>query len=113
MCGGILPASTKNMSAAGANYTYISTGTTTVIGPLLGTGALPTTSRRINLLGIQVNKTLTGTVTVKSGATTIGIMAIGATANVYWWTGEGGIEIADLQIVTSASDDLTVFWTNM
>lgn len=101
------------MAQAGSNYTYITTATTTVIGPAAGTIGLPTTGRRINLLGIQVNKTLTGTLTVKTGATTIGIHAIGTTPNVYWWTGEGGIEIADLQIVTSATDDITVFWSNM
>lgn len=88
----------------GCNYTYISTNATTVIGP--------STLRRINLLGININKTLTGTVTVKSGATTIGAFAIGTVVNQYWYT-DCGIEIADLQIVTSASDDVTVFWENL
>lgn len=101
------------MSAAGSNYTYITTGTTTVIGPAASTLSAPTAGRRINLLGIQVNKVTTGTITVKSGSTTIGIMAIGAPQNVYWWTGEGGTEIFDLQIVTSAADDITVFWSNV
>jgi hypothetical protein len=95
-----------------SNYTYISSGTTTVIGPIAGTTSLPTTGRRIALVGIGINKTLTGTVTVKSGATTIGVLAIGTLAGIYWDT-VFGIEIADLQIITSAADDVTVFWNNL
>lgn len=88
----------------GNNYTYISTNTTTVIGG--------SSLRRVNLTGIGINKTLAGTVTVKSGATTIGILAIGTLAGNYWLT-DDGVEVADLQIVTSASDDVTVFWNNL
>jgi hypothetical protein len=88
----------------GNNYTYISTATTTVIGA--------TSLRRINCMGIFVNKTLTGTVTVKTGATTIGILAIGTIAGTYWLTDEG-VEIADMQITTSAADDVTIAWNNL
>lgn len=99
------------MVSAGSNYTYISSGTTTVIGPAAATISLPTTGRRINLLGIGINKTLTGTVTVKSGSTTIGVIAIGTLAGTYWQT-QAGIEVTDLQITTSAADDVTIFWNN-
>lgn len=88
----------------GNNYTYINTATTTVIGG--------TAIRRVNLMAILVNKTLTGTVTVKAGATTIGVLAIGEKANAYWLT-DNGVEIADLQIVTSAADDVTIAWNNL
>ena len=86
------------------NYQYISTATTTVIGAAA--------YRRISLLGIAINKTLVGTVTIKSGATTIGVLAIGTLAETYWNV-YGGVEINDLQIVTSAADDVTVFFTNL
>jgi hypothetical protein len=101
------------MAQAGSNYTYINTATTTIIGPAASTTSLPTTGRRINFLGIAVNKSPTGTITIKSGATTIGILAIGIPAGTYWYNTETGIEIADLQIVTSAADDMTVFWSSM
>jgi hypothetical protein len=88
----------------GNNYTYISTATTTVIGAA--------SLRRVNVMGIFINKTTTGTVTVKSGATTIGIFAIGTTPGSYWLT-DNGVEVADLQIVTSAADDVTISWCNL
>jgi len=91
----------------GNNYTYISTNTTTIIGG--STSGI----RRVNLCSILVNKTLTGTVTVKSGTTTIGIIAIGSLAGTYWLTSGFGVEVADLQIVTSASDDVTITWNNI
>lgn len=100
------------MAQAGSNYTYISTGTTTVIGPALSTLSSPTAGRRINLLGIAINKVNTGTITVKSGSTTIGIIAVGAPIGTYWYNTETGVEVFDLQIVTSAADDVTVFWSN-
>lgn len=88
----------------GSNYTAITTATTTVIGSA--------TLRRVNLLGIFVNGTLAGTVTVKSGATTIGTLAIGTIAGAYWYT-TNGVEVADLQIVTSAGDNVTIAWNNL
>ena len=90
----------------GNNYTYISTATTTVIGaPAPGI-------RRVNLMGIFINKTTVGTVTIKSGATTVGVFAIGTTPNTYWLVDEG-TEVADLQIVTSGIDDVTISWNNL
>lgn len=88
----------------GNNYTYINSIATTVIGP--------STLRRINLMGIFVNKTTTGTVTIRSGANPIGVFAIGTVPNTYWLV-EDGTEVADLQIVTSAADDVTIIWNNL
>ena len=90
----------------GNNFTYISTIATTIIGG--STAGI----RRVNLKGIFVNKTLTGTVTVRSGATVIGILAIGTIANTYWLTNDG-VFVQDLQIVTSAADDVTIGWNNL
>lgn len=95
-----------------SNYTAISTGTTTIIGPAAGTIALPTTGRRINLVGLAVNTTTTGTILVKSGATTIASFAIGTVPGMYLQT-TFGTEIFDLQIVTSASDSVTILWNNL
>lgn len=90
----------------GSNYTYISTATTTSIG---GSAA---GIRRCNLIGISINRTLAGALTVRSGATVIGIFPIGAQVGMQWYP-DGGVEIADLQIVTAAADDITVFWNNL
>jgi hypothetical protein len=90
-----------------SNYTYITGAATTVIGPAAGTG----TGRRIALTGIAINKALTGTLTIKSGATTLGQFAAGTAPGILWDV-IGGVEIPDLQIVTSATEDITVFWTN-
>ena len=88
----------------GANYQYINSIATTVVGS--------TTYRRVNCLAIFINKTTAGTVTVKSGTTTIGIFAIGTPPNTYWLT-DNGIEVADMQVVTSAADDLTIAYSNL
>lgn len=88
----------------GNNYQYISTGTTSVVGSA--------SYRRINCKGIFVNKTLTGTMTIKAGATTIGAFAIGTVPGSYWLTDEG-MEIADMQVVTTAADDITIAYNNL
>ena len=93
----------------GSNYTYITTAATTVIGP--ATAAIG--PRRINLISIAVNKILTGTVTIKSGATTIGVLAASAPIGNYWLKSSGGTEVADLQIVNGSTEDVTVFWDNL
>lgn len=100
-------------NTGGSQYTYITAAATTIIGPAASTFALPTTGRRLNILGLGINKTLVGTMTVKSGATTIGSFAVGTAPNVFWWTAEGGIEVYDPQIVTTATEDITIFWNNL
>lgn len=89
----------------GSNYTPLTAGATTVISG--------TAFKRVNLLGIFVNKTLVGTIAIKTGSTTIGTLAVGSLANTYWAV-DGGTEIADLQLVSSsASDDVAVAWNNL
>ncbi len=53
---------------------------------------------------LNINQTTTGTVTIKDGSTTVGVLAIGATSAMkdYWgFTGS-------ISIVTSATEDITV-----
>ena len=88
----------------GNNYTYLTPSATTVVGAA--------SLRRVNLMGIMVNKTLVGTVTVKAGATTIGVLAIGERSGAYWIT-DNGIEVNDLQFILSGADDVTVAWNNL
>lgn len=88
----------------GSNYQYINSAATTVIGSAL--------YRRVNCLAIFINKTTVGTVTVKSGAVTIGVFAVGTPPNTYWLT-DNGIEVPDMQIVTSAADDIVIAYCNL
>lgn len=89
---------------SGNTYKYISTATTT---NLYGTEV-----NRVVLHGIQINKTLGGTLTVKAGSTTIGIFASGTLPGSYWIS-TNGIEIESANIVTSSTDDITVIYTNI
>ena len=90
---------------SGNQYTYINTATTTILGPAA--------NRRVNVQGIFVNKTLTGTMTFKNGATTIGSFAIGTPVGTYWLSSGFGVECGDFQLVTSAADDITVAWNTL
>ena len=67
---------------------------------------------RVVLGAININKILTGTVTIKSGNTTLGIIAAGAPQGEYWYT-TTGTEIESLTIVTNAVEDITVFYRNI
>lgn len=69
-------------------------------------------TNRVVLGAININKTLTGTVTIKLGSTTIGIIAAGTLAGEYWYSATG-TEIESLTIVTSAVEDITVFYRNI
>lgn len=84
-------------------YKYITgAATTTFAGELSKT-----------LIGsININKTLTGTLTVKAGATTIAVFPIGTVPAQYWYS-EAGTLIDTLSIVNSASEDVTVFYKNI
>lgn len=89
---------------SGNTYTYITAATTT---NLYGTEV-----RRVNIHGIQINKTLTGTLTIKAGTTTIGVIAAGTIAGSYWIS-TNGIEVESANIVNSNTEDVTVIYTNI
>lgn len=74
-------------------YKYITTGTTTNI----------TTSPTL-LHAITVNGALTGTITIKDGATTIGVITNPGVGAVFFYD----IGVSSLSIVTSAACDIVV-----
>lgn len=76
--------------------------------PTKCTGTGDTTKGQVVLTAININKTLTGTVTVKETATALGQFAIGTTPGQYWYD-EDGAGFANLVISLSAGDDVTIF----
>lgn len=89
---------------SGNTYKYITTAATTL---LYGNEV-----RRVVLHGIQINKTLVGIVTIKSGSTTIGVFAAGTLPGNYWIS-TNGIEIESANIVNASTEDITVIYTNI
>ncbi len=89
---------------SGNTYKYITTATTTL---LYGNEV-----RRVVLHGIEVNKTLAGTLTIKAGTTTIGVIAAGTLPGSYWIS-TNGIEIESANIVNTNTEDVTVIYTNI
>lgn len=86
-------------------YKYIHTATTTLLAG--------NETNRCVIHGIQVNKTLVGTVTIQANGVTIGVLAIGTSAMTHWQS-TNGVEIENPGIITSSgSDDITVFYTNI
>jgi hypothetical protein len=64
------------------------------------------------LMGISVNKALTGTVTVADGTTTIAVLTNGTTAPLGMTLNTtGGIPFGSLTVVNSATEDLTVLYS--
>jgi len=70
------------------------------------TGSGTTTLDSVFLYNICVNKTLTGTMTVKEGLNTVAVFAIGTTPNNYHQHA-GGVRYYSLSIVLSAGDDVS------
>lgn len=65
------------------------------------------------LLGsININKTLTGTLTIKAGSTTIGVIAAGTLPGCYW-RADTGMLVLSLTIVNGSTEDITVFYRNI
>ncbi len=60
------------------------------------------------MYGININKTLTGTLTVNESGTAVGQFAVGTAPATYFVIAEG-IRFAVLTLVLSAADDVTVF----
>jgi len=89
------------------NYKYITTAATTLLAG--------TETNRVLLKGICVNKTLTGTLTVKSGGgsgTNLAVFAIGTLPGEYLFSSTG-IEIENPALINSATDDITVIYSNI
>jgi hypothetical protein len=76
--------------------------------PVKLSGTATTTLKSCLLMGINVNKTLTGTLTVNESGTAVGQFAIGTTPATYH-TIPNGVRYAALTLVLSAGDDVTVF----
>jgi len=92
------------MNSSVSGYKYITGAATTTFAA--------TETARVLLHGIQVNKILTGTLTIKAGSTTIGVLAASTPIGVYWLS-TMGIEIEALTIVNSSAEDVTVFYNNI
>lgn len=76
--------------------------------PILLTGSATTTIGSYFLHDICINQTLTGTVTVKEGTTSVGAFAATTPPGDYMNLPNGG-RFANLQITLSAGDNVTVY----
>lgn len=85
-------------------YKYITTAATTTFAG--------NETNRVVLGSINVNKVLTGTVTIKAGSTTIGVLAASAPIGEYWYSNTG-TEIESLTIVNGSTEDITVLYRNI
>lgn len=85
-------------------YKYITTAATTTFAG--------NETNRVVLGAINVNKILTGTLTIKAGSTTIGVLAASTPIGEYWYT-TTGTEIESLTIVNASTEDVTVFYRNI
>lgn len=85
-------------------YKYITTAATTTFAG--------NETARVVLSAINVNKILTGTVTIKAGSTTIGVLAASTPIGEYWYS-NGGTEIESLTIVNASTEDVTVLYRNI
>lgn len=76
--------------------------------PIKLTGSGTTTIGSVFLMGIFINKALTGTLTVNESGTAVGAFAIATTPGSYHILPNGG-RYANLTLVLSAGDDVTVY----
>lgn len=72
------------------------------------TGSGTTTFGSVLLYGVSVNAPLTGTVAIKESGTAVGTLAASTAAGTYHAI-PNGVRYANLTIVLSAGDDVTVF----
>jgi len=86
------------------NYKYITTAATTIFKGL--------ETQRVLLHGIFVNKILTGTLSIQSGATVLGLMTAATPIGTYFKS-EKGILIEDLTIVNASAENVTVEYSNI
>lgn len=73
---------------------YITTAATLTLGKVYG-------------VRIEINKALTGTLTIADGATTVGVVAIAGTGSREMWGFTGSVTL-----VNSATEDITVSTIN-
>lgn len=85
------------------SYKYITTAATTTFAG---------ETKRVVLGAINVNKILTGTLTIIAGSTTIGVLAASTPIGEYWYS-TTGVEIEDLKITNASTEDVTVFYRNI
>jgi len=85
-------------------YKYITTATTTTFAGNELT--------KVILGSININKPLTGTLTVKSGSTTLAVFAASTPAGEYMYSSNGTV-IESLNIVNGSTEDVTVFYRNI
>lgn len=71
--------------------------------PLYITSAVTLTLPKVYGIRLEINKALTGTLTVADAGTTVGVVAIGGTGSKEYW-GFNGV----VTIVNSATEDVTV-----
>lgn len=67
-----------------------------------------TTIGSCTMYGLNINKTLTGTLTINEGGTAVAQFAIGTTPATHFVV-NNGIRFSNLTFVLSAADDVTVF----
>lgn len=77
--------------------------------PIQLTGTGTTTIGSAFLYLVNVNKVLTGTVTIKEGAATVGTIAASTIAGAYHLL-PSGARYANLVITLSAADDVTAYF---
>ena len=89
---------------SGNTYKYITTAATyNLFGNEL---------KKVVIHGIQINKPLTGTLTIKAGSTTIGVLAASTPAGSYWIS-TNGINVESCNITNASTEDVTVIYTNI
>ena len=71
-----------------------------------------TETKRVILASININKTLGGTLTIKAGSTTVGVLPAGTEKGQYWYTNHG-TEFESLNMTNVAVEDITVFYRNI
>jgi hypothetical protein len=76
--------------------------------PTLLTASATTALKSCLLYGISINATLTGTVTIKEGSTSVGAFAATTPPGMYWIL-PNGTRFAALNIALSTTDNVTAF----
>jgi hypothetical protein len=76
--------------------------------PVLCTASGTTTIGSCILFGVSVNKTTTGTITVQESSSSVGAFAASTPVGMYYSTATG-TRFANLEVVLSTTDNVTIF----